>query len=145
MKIRHSPLVETGARTMVPTLAVVSLYLVIVGHDAPGGGFVGGLLAGAALLVVYLSGGVTAVRGTLPFKPRSLIGSGLAVAVTTALGGMVLGEALLDAGKLTVELPWLGAISVGSAVLFDAGVYLVVVGITTTVLLSLGDVEEASS
>ena len=55
MNIRPSLLVQTGSRTIVPTIVAVSLFLLVVGHDAPGGGFVGGLLAGAALLVVFLA------------------------------------------------------------------------------------------
>lgn len=144
MKISPSPLLDTGSRTMVPTLIVVSLFLLVVGHDIPGGGFVGGLLAGAALLVVFLSGGTGAVRSLLPVGPSTLLGLGIAVAIGTAVGGMFLGEAFLDAGKLSLDLGWFGKISAGSTLVFDVGVYLVVVGLVSTVLMRLGQPEESS-
>ncbi|MBT8198017.1 MAG: hypothetical protein KJP12_05165 [Acidimicrobiia bacterium] len=142
MKVRPSLLVETGARTMVPTLLVVSAFLLVVGHDSPGGGFVGGLLAGGALLVVFLSGGRAAVTSMLPVPAGAILGAGIMTAVATAIGGLVFGRALLDAGKLEIDAGWFGSWSVGSALLFDVGVFLVVVGLVSTVLLQLGDPEE---
>ena len=141
MNIRPSLLVQTGSRTIVPTIVVVSLFLLVVGHDAPGGGFVGGLLAGAALLVVFLAGGKPAVASLLRIQPRSLLGLGIAVSVATAALGMVFGSSFFDAGKLTLNLWLLGDISVSSTLVFDIGVYLVVVGLITTVLTELGDPE----
>lgn len=138
MNIRPSMLAGTGSRTIVPTIVAVSLFLLVVGHDAPGGGFVGGLLAGAALLVVFLSQGTRAVSRILPVDPRTLLGLGIAVAVATAVVGLVAGSAFLDAGKLTLDLWLLGKFSVGSALVFDVGVYLVVVGLIATVLTELG-------
>ncbi|MBT8212664.1 MAG: hypothetical protein KJN71_05930 [Acidimicrobiia bacterium] len=145
MRIKSSPLIETGSRTMVPTLVVVSLFLLVVGHDSPGGGFVGGLLAGSALLVVFVAAGRPAVEAILPVRSDTILGLGLATAVFTALGGMVFGSALLDAGKLTLDLGWLGKLSVGSSLLFDVGVYLIVVGLVATVILRLGGAEQESA
>jgi multicomponent Na+:H+ antiporter subunit A len=130
---------------MVPTILVVSVFLLVVGHDAPGGGFVGGLLAGAALLVVFLSGGRPETASIMPVQPATMIGSGMAVVVVTAIGGLVFGSALLDAGKLTLDMGFLGRFSLGSALLFDAGVYLVVVGLGAAVLAGLGDSGEVDS
>jgi multicomponent Na+:H+ antiporter subunit A len=141
VNIRPSLLVQTGSRTIVPTIVVVSLFLLVVGHDAPGGGFVGGLLAGAALLVVFLTGGQPAVASLLRVPPRSLLGLGIAVSVATAALGMVFGSSFFDAGKLTLDLWLLGEISVSSTLIFDIGVYLVVVGLIGTVLAELGDPE----
>ncbi len=138
MKIRRSVIADTGSRTIVPTIVAVSVFMLIVGHDAPGGGFIGGLLAGAALLVVFLAGGDDSVRRLLPIRPRLLIGAGILIAVATAVLGLVFGSAFLDAGKLTLDLWLFGEISAGSALVFDIGVYLVVVGLVATVLLELG-------
>lgn len=142
MNSRSSHLLETGSRTIVPTLLVVSLYLLVVGHNTPGGGFVGGLLAGSGLLVVFLTGGREAVDELLPVRAGTLIGSGIGLAMATALGGLVFGGALLTSGKLDVALGWFGTLEVGSALIFDVGVYLVVVGLVATVLVRLGDREE---
>jgi multicomponent Na+:H+ antiporter subunit A len=143
--MRSSHLLETGARTIVPTLLVVSVYLLVVGHNEPGGGFVGGLLAGSGLLVVFLTGGGRAVRELLPVRPATLIGSGIALAMATALGGLVLAGSLLASGKLDLDLGWFGTLEVGSALIFDVGVYLVVVGLVATVLVRLGDTEGATT
>jgi multisubunit Na+/H+ antiporter MnhB subunit len=145
MNVRQSVLAETGSRTIVPTIFIVSLFLLVVGHDAPGGGFVGGLLAGAALLVVFLSGGRKNVTALLPVQPRSLVGLGMAVSITVASLGLVFGSSFLDAGKITLDLWLVGEISTGSSLLFDVGVYLVVVGLVATVLVELGGPEEAES
>ncbi len=145
MNVRQSLLAETGSRTVVPTIFIVSLFLLVVGHDAPGGGFVGGLLAGAALLVVFLSGGRNEVRTLLPLHPRSLVGLGMAVSITVASLGLVFGSSFLDAGKITLDLWLVGEISAGSSLLFDVGVYLVVVGLVATVLMELGRPEESAS
>jgi multicomponent Na+:H+ antiporter subunit A len=139
--MRSSHLLETGARTIVPTLLVVSVYLLVVGHNEPGGGFVGGLLAGSGLLVVFLTGGGVAVRELLPVRPAALIASGIALAMATALSGLVFAGSLLTSGKLDLELGWFGKLEVGSALIFDIGVYLVVVGLVATVLVRLGDPE----
>ena len=145
MNIRRSLLAETGSRTIVPTILIVSLFLLVVGHDAPGGGFVGGLLGGSALLVVFLSGGRNEVEALLPLPPRFLIGLGMAVSISVASLGLVFGSAFLDAGKLSADLWLIGEVSAGSALVFDVGVYLVVVGLIATVLMELGNPEEAES
>lgn len=143
MRLRSSPLLETGSRTIVPTLLVVSVFLLLVGHNEPGGGFVGGLLAGSGLLVVFLTGGRRAVFEVLPVRPAALIGAGIAVAMVTALGGLVFGGSFLASGKLDLDLGRFGELEVGSALIFDVGVYLVVVGLVAMVLLRLGDPEGA--
>lgn len=138
MRFRPSLLLDVGARSMVPTIVVVSLYVLVVGHDLPGGGFIGGLLAGVALLVVFLAGGSTGVERMLPVDPLAIVGAGVSVAAVTAVGGLFLGNALLDAGKLELSLPGIGDVTVGSALVFDVGVYLVVVGLVSIVLTRLG-------
>lgn len=145
MRIRPSHIVQVGARTMVPTLVVVSAFLLVVGHDAPGGGFVGGLLAGAAVLVAFLAGGGRAVRRMIPVPARVLVGSGIGVATLTAFAGLVFGRGWLDAGKAVLDLGPVGEISVGSALIFDLGVYLVVLGLVLTIVEHLGTPEEQGS
>jgi multicomponent Na+:H+ antiporter subunit A len=145
MRFERSLLLDIGARTVVPTLALVSIYVLVVGHDEPGGGFIGGLLGGVALLVVHLSAGASQVANLLRADPLTIVGAGLSVAVATALAGLIFGAGLLDAGKITVHLPWLGSYSVGSALAFDAGVYLVVVGLVAMALTRLGADEEGAA
>jgi len=138
MHIRFSPLLATGMRTMVPTLVLFSLYLLIVGHDLPGGGFAGGLLGAAALLLIFLSLGDRGVKRALRLDPEVVLGLGLGTAVLAGLLGMVVDGTFLSALSAGIELPVVGGVKVTSVLAFDAGVYLVVVGLVGSALLRLG-------
>jgi multisubunit Na+/H+ antiporter MnhB subunit len=94
---------------------------------------VGGLLAGSAIALRYIAGGIDEVRGRSRFRPWTVLGAGLLLAFTTAAVPLLAGGAVLDAGIATIELPIVGALKLGSALAFDVGVYLVVVG---TVLMA---------
>jgi len=141
MHIRFSPLLATGARTMIPTLVVFSIYVLIVGHDLPGGGFAGGLLAAAALLLVYLAYGDRGVRRVLPTDPEIIVGIGLAVGLVAGVLGLFSTDGFLTALSASAELPVLGTVKVTSVLLFDVGVYLVVLGLIGTAIVRLGEEE----
>jgi multicomponent Na+:H+ antiporter subunit B len=138
MHVRFSPLLATGARSIIPTLLLFSLYLLVVGHDEPGGGFAGGLVGAAALLLIYLSYGDRGIRRVLRVDPEVIAGLGLAVAVLAGLAGLVVEGSFLQALTLELSLPVLGKLKITSVLLFDAGVYLVVVGLVATGILRLG-------
>jgi multisubunit Na+/H+ antiporter MnhB subunit len=138
MHIRFSPLLATGARTMIPTLVLFSLYLLVVGHDLPGGGFAGGLVGAGALLLVYLGFGDRGVRRALPTEPEIITGIGLTVAFVAGALGMIFDGTFLDAQSLSVSLPVIGDLKLTSVLLFDAGVYLVVLGLVATGTVRLG-------
>jgi multisubunit Na+/H+ antiporter MnhB subunit len=138
MYLRFSPLVATAARTIAPTLVLFSVYLLVVGHDSPGGGFAGGLLGSAALLLVYLAYGDRGVWKTLPTDPEIIAGVGLTFAAGAAMLGMVVEGQLLAAISASAEVPLLGDVKVSSVLLFDTGVYLVVVGLVGTAIVRLG-------
>lgn len=123
---------------MVPTLVVFSVYVLVVGHDAPGGGFAGGLLAAAALLLVYLAYGDRGVRRVLRLDPEAVAGFGLVVAVGAGLAGIVLGDAFLEGLTLTTTVPLIGVVKLTSVLVFDVGVYLVVVGLVGAGIVRLG-------
>lgn len=142
MKLRPSVVLETGARTMAPTLVLVSVYLLVVGHNAPGGGFVGGLVAGAALLISFLARGEEGVARLMPSHPVLILGAGLSLALAAGLAGLLAGAAFLDALQATIEAPVLGAVKLNTALAFDLGVYLVVVGLVALVLQRLAREEE---
>lgn len=138
MHIRFSPLLATGMRTVVPTLVLFSLYLLIVGHDLPGGGFAGGLLGAAALLLVFLALGERGVKRALRLEPEVVIGLGLGTTVLAGLLGMVVDGDFLSALSAGTEIPVVGDVKVTTVLAFDAGVYLVVVGLVGSALLRLG-------
>lgn len=138
MRIQFSLLLATGARTMVPTLLLLSLFLLVVGHDVPGGGFAGGLLGATALLLMFLAFGERGLRRALPVEPEVVIGTGLGLAVLAGLLGMIFESAFLAYTFASFESPVIGEIKVSSLLLFDLGVYILVIGIVETALQRLG-------
>ena len=138
MYVRFSPMLATGARTMVPTLIVFSLFALVVGHDLPGGGFAGGLLGAAAVLLVYLAFGDRGVRRALRVDPEVIVGLGLAVSCAAGALGLFAGDAFLEALSFGVDLPVLGSMKLTSVLVFDTGVYLVVVGLIGTAIVRFG-------
>ena len=138
MKIRFSPLLAAGAQTMVPTLMLFSVYLLVVGHDVPGGGFAGGLIASAALLLVFLAFGRRGLRRAFPIDPETAMGFGLALAIAAGVVGLVFGGTFLTYEYAEWTVPAIGDIKVSTLLAFDLGVYIVVVGLVTTGILRLG-------
>lgn len=133
---RPAPLLETGVALIFHTIIVVALYLLFAGHNQPGGGFIAGLVAGAALAIRHLA--VDAARPRREPTPEAVLGLGLLIAVGTGIGSIVVGYDLLESGKIEVDLPLLGTIKAFSVLVFDIGVFLVVVGLVMAVLDGLG-------
>ena len=136
--VRRSVVLETAVRLVFHTVLVFSLYLLFAGHNQPGGGFVGGLVAGAAFVLRYIAGGRSALRAAVPIDPGWPIGLGLVLAAGTGMLAWLFGGQFLESGKVTWVVPVLGDIKLVSALAFDAGVYLVVVGLVLGVLRTLG-------
>ncbi|HEY2192167.1 MAG TPA: Na+/H+ antiporter subunit A [Actinomycetospora sp.] len=131
-------LLEVITRLVFPTIMVVSVYFLFAGHNAPGGGFAGGLLAGLALVVRYVAGGRYELGEAAPVEAGTLLGAGLLCAGLSGLGGLVLGGEVLQTAVLELDVPVLGHVKLVTSLFFDVGVYLVVVGLVLDVLRSLG-------
>lgn len=129
-----SMLLRTSSSLLVGLLAVLSIFVLLRGHDAPGGGFAGGLLLAGAVAVKLLATGVTQARRTLRIHPRTLVGIGLATAGVAACMGPLTGRPLLApvGGPHVADLAQLG-----SVLIFDIGVYLIVAGTAVTIMFSL--------
>lgn len=140
--MRRSLVLDTVFDVVFRTAVVFSLFLLFAGHNAPGGGFIGGLVAGAGLVLRYVAGGVPEVRRVAPWSPDVVLGTGLVTAVAAGLGGWIWGDEFLESAKVEIELPVLGVLKATSALPFDIGVYVVVVGIALAILTSLGRAEE---
>lgn len=136
--MRRSSILETILRAEYHGLLVVSLYLLFAGHNQPGGGFAGGLVAGAALVLRYVAGGSTSVAEALPVRAGALLGAGLGLAVLTAATPLVTGHAVLDHAFLGGTVPILGKVKTTTTLLFDTGVYLVVIGTISMLVQALG-------
>lgn len=133
----NSLILRIAARFLMPLLLLFSVFLMIRGHNQAGGGFAGGLVAGAAFALYSLAYNSTEARNLLSFSPLLLIAVGVFLAAFSGVIGLLAGQPFLTGIWTTVNLPSLGAIEVGTPVLFDIGVYLLVFGITLTIIFSL--------
>lgn len=135
---RRSILLEVVVRLIFHALILLSFYLLLTGHNTPGGGFAAGLVAGLALVARYLTGGRDELGATVPVDAGRILGAGLALASTMALLPLFFGQAALSSAWIDLDLGPLGTVPFVTSTLFDVGVYLVVFGLVLDVLRSLG-------
>ncbi len=134
----RSIMLEVIVRILFHTIIVVSIYLLFAGHNLPGGGFAGGLVAGMALVMRYVAGGRYELGAAAPTDAGRLLGAGMTLAVACAIVPLFFGEAPLTSTFWETEIPGLGHVEFVTSTLFDVGVYLVVIGLVLDVLRSLG-------
>jgi multicomponent K+:H+ antiporter subunit A len=115
----------------------VSVYFLLRGHNAPGGGFVGGLILATGVIAQYMVGGTIWVESRLSVHPLAMIGYGLLAAAAAGIGAWAQSLPFLTSLDVHVPLPWLGDLHLSTVLLFDIGVYLLVVGATLLILVAL--------
>jgi multicomponent Na+:H+ antiporter subunit A len=129
----NSPIFRTAARLLMPLLLLFSVFLLLRGHNEPGGGFVGGLIAAAAFALYAIAFGVQHARQALLVKPVTLLGAGLLIALLSGLPAALRGRPFLSA--LWASRP----VAVGTPALFDVGVFLVVAGVVLMMIFTLAE------
>jgi multisubunit Na+/H+ antiporter MnhB subunit len=132
-------LIGPSVQVIFHAVVLASVYLLVAGHNHPGGGFVGGLVASAGIAVRYITGGIGSVRRLVRLRPWTILGAGLLIAGVTAAAPLLVGRPVLSSAKWAGELPGFGPVTVSSVLAFDLGVYLVVVGLTLMVFEAFGD------
>jgi multisubunit Na+/H+ antiporter MnhB subunit len=137
--VRRIVAIDVTGQLVFHVVVVVSVFVLFVGHNQPGGGFVGGLLFSAAVGLRYVSGGIDEVRALFRFRPWTVLGSGLLLASVVAAFPLIFGDALEETAYGSFDVPVLGKVSLSSALLFDLGVYLVVVGVVLMVIEAFGE------
>ena len=135
---RRMVILEVVTRIAFPLIMMFSLYLLMAGHNLPGGGFAGGLVAGLALALRYLAGGRYELSEAAPVQAGLVLGAGIIVAVAAGVLPLLLGGTVFASATPVVHVPLLGELHFPSALIFDIGVYLVVVGVMLDFLRSLG-------
>jgi len=130
-------ILRASTRLVMTLLLLFAVFLLLRGHNEPGGGFVGGLMAAAGFALYSASEGPAAARRALYVDPRTLIAVGLLVAVSAGVISLLLGDAFLTSHWGKVEVLGLPAIDVGTPLLFDLGVFIVVLGVVQTIILTL--------
>lgn len=121
----------TAVRFLKPLLLVLSAVILLRGHDDPGGGFVGGLVGAAAFSLEAISAGVPAAKRSLRASPHGLMAAGLLLAGLSGVAGMLAGDPFLTAQPIAGRI--------GTVLLFDAGVYLVVAGAVLLIVFELSE------
>ena len=124
-------------RWMFPVTVLLAAYLFIRGHDLPGGGFAAGITMAIGFLLQYLAGGTRWVEDRLRILPIRWIGAGLILAALTGMGSFLFGYPFLTSYFQYTELPFVGKMPTASALLFDLGVFSLVVGATVLMLIAI--------
>ncbi len=140
----HPQIMQTLTRLIFPLMLMVAVFIFIRGHNLPGGGFIAGLIAAVALIVQYLANGISWTTVRLKIDMHWVIGLGLLLATVTGLVSMGLGYPFLTTTFTYLTWPVVGKFEVASAIAFDLGVFLVVVGATVMSLVQLGKLSDTS-
>ena len=122
---------------LFPVIGVAAAFLLLRGHDLPGGGFVAGITMAVAFIVQYMAHGTNFVEARLRILPMRWMGTGLLVAAACGAGAWLFGRPFLTSSFFYVELPVIGAVPVASALVFDLGVFALVVGATVLMLIAI--------
>lgn len=130
-------ILKTASAYLLPVLLLFSVFILLRGHYLPGGGFVGGLIASIAYVLHAFANGLSNTKNLFKFHPGFLMPLGLGLAFISGMAPLLFGLPFMTGLWHPEALPVLGAI--GSALFFDIGVYLVVIGVTLTIIFTIAD------
>lgn len=135
----NSLILQATLRLIQPLLLMFSIFLLLRGHNAPGGGFAGGLMLASVFALHAIAFDVEAARAALHVSPRHLIALGLLTAVASGLISLAMKLPFMTSLWVAVPFGSIGKLDLGTPVLFDVGVYLVVSGVTLVIVFSLAE------
>ena len=135
---RHPPILAMISQSLLPLALLVSFYIFLRGHNMPGGGFIAGLITAVAIIQQYIAHGVDWVKPRIKVDYQTLIAVGVLIATFTGIGSWFFGRPFMTTWFDYFDIPFIGEIELASALVFDLGVYLTVVGATLLILASLG-------
>ncbi|MBB3102274.1 monovalent cation/H+ antiporter subunit A [Azomonas macrocytogenes] len=136
----HPMILDDLARQMLPMALLISVFIFMRGHNLPGGGFIAGLITSIALILQYISHGVIWTQERQPLSYHGMAGWGICIAGLTGLSSLAFGHTYLTSAFRHFHLPLIGEFELATAMLFDLGVYLAVVGATMLILSNMGHV-----
>ncbi|WP_422122822.1 Na(+)/H(+) antiporter subunit B [Planococcus sp. X10-3] len=134
-------MLQTVTKVVTFIILMFAVHIFFAGHYTPGGGFVGGLLTATAIVLLMLAFGIQTVKKILPINYVVMTSVGLLVAIATASASILFDVPFFTHAYDYFDLPLFGETSLHSALLFDVGVYLVVVGVTMTIIQTIGEDE----
>ncbi|MBJ6360594.1 Na(+)/H(+) antiporter subunit B [Paenibacillus sp. GCM10012307] len=134
-------ILQTSTKILVFIILTFSIYVMFAGHNNPGGGFIGGLITASALILLYIAFDVKTVHEIIPIDFKLIGAAGVLISLLTGIGSLALGYPFLSQAFAYRDLPLFGKTELATAVIFDLGVYMAVVGTTMTIILSIGEDE----
>ncbi|MGI0154105.1 monovalent cation/H+ antiporter subunit A [Pseudidiomarina sp. WS423] len=137
-RVKHPLLVQTVAQALLPLALMVSAYIFLRGHNLPGGGFIAGLITSAAMILQYMANGVDWVKHRFDYNYQTLASVGVMIALFTGIGSWFFGANFLTSWFTYLDWPVVGKFEIATAILFDLGVYLTVIGATLMILANFG-------
>ncbi|MCJ2182743.1 monovalent cation/H+ antiporter subunit A [Novosphingobium sp. 1949] len=137
---RHPMMFAVAARVLLPLASIIAIYIFLRGHNAPGGGFIAGLVASIAMLVQYMASGFEWTDARRRIDEHRLIGLGVTIAALTGLGSLVFGYPLFTSAFGHFHIPLLGDLELATATLFDIGVGMTVIGAVMLALAELSHI-----
>lgn len=137
-RVKHPLLVQTVSQAILPLALMVSVYIFLRGHNLPGGGFIAGLITAAAMILQYMANGVDWVKHRFDYNYQTLASVGVMIALFTGLGSWFFGKNFLTSWFAHMHWPIVGEFEIATAILFDLGVYLTVIGATLMILANFG-------
>jgi len=138
---RRSVVLTETVNGITPVLLLFSIFLTLRGHNAPGGGFAGGLVMGSAVVLRYLASGPRGVR-SLRVDPIVLIGTGLVIALSVGLTSLIVDGSFQESAIWKWHVPVIGDIKIVSSSLFDIGVHVLVVGVVMAIIVAFAEADD---
>lgn len=137
-RTQRSVVLEVSTRLLFPTMIMLSVWLLLIGHNHPGGGFAGGVIAGLAFVLRYLAGGRHELAEAMPIPAGYLLGAGLFIAAAGGALPLLYGRSVLQSVPVNVPLGSLGTLHFTTAMILDIGVYVLVLGLILDLVSALG-------
>jgi multicomponent K+:H+ antiporter subunit A len=141
-KDAHPLILVVATRILLPLALTVAVFIFLRGHNEPGGGFIAGLVVAIALIMQYLASGYAWAAQRARIDSQAMIGAGVAIAGLAGLASLLFDWPFLTSTYTHIDLPLIGEIEIASAVAFDLGVFLTVVGVVMLSLAQISRVEE---
>ena len=140
MKI-NDVILRTVVKGVVFIIVTLGIYLFFAGHNSPGGGFIGGLVLGSAIVLLYLTYDIETVKKSIPVDFKKVAAVGVLLATGTAAGSIFFDVPFLTQTDDYFNLPLLGKTHLTTVTIFEAGVALTVIGVLATIILSISEDE----